>query len=594
MKIFKNIFIATALMMSMASCSFLDMKPAIIEGGTFYQSRKEVESGLVGVYGVISREEFYGSYYSVMASNIDDLSYFNRQTTSSLIQFNTHDPSSAEIYQIWTAIYDGIKNANAFMEAVSGSEYDKDHRYYNEARFLRAYYHFILAQAWGDVPLRTKSTKNPLEVMLGATPQHDVLKWVISEMTECLKIYEGHPEFEDEDLTNAPSRVCKSSMLGIMARAYLFMAGQTVSSSDAEKQEYYRLAMECAKTVIDGGRHVLNPDYSQIFKNMISDTYDRTYRESIWEADFMGDRTSAEYWSNGRIGDGLGLQSSGSTDFNTFKCNFAYGQYNGTLKLWDLYWVEDRTDDQKGNTEINNYHLGKVTDARQEWNMRAYNYSGSTTQYPYDLPKDQEGSHKKECKASIDKTPYNYDNKSTRDFDGAAPAVRNCGKFSREVEWEGVKNAKNLYNGINFPILRYSDILLMYAEAYNEYNKAPDEDVFKSTILKVRDRANVKTKEYAGNYDTYETFQALVRNERGRELVFEGLRKYDLIRWGIYVREMNRYAEYAEDIRWSKWGGNYAQIAAGIGTTIQPKHVVLPVPAIELGVNNLLEQNPLW
>ena len=128
MKILKNICIVSALTAALASCSFLDVTPDIIEGNNFYQSRKEVESGLIGVYGVIGREEFYGSYYSVMASNIDDLSYFNRQTTNTLLQFNTHDASSSEIYQIWCTIYEGIKNANNFMEAVMDSEFDADHR----------------------------------------------------------------------------------------------------------------------------------------------------------------------------------------------------------------------------------------------------------------------------------------------------------------------------------------------------------------------------------------------------------------------------------------------------------------------------------
>ncbi len=590
MKTIKYISVAAALL-SISSCSFLDMKPAVIESGTFYSSVKEVKSGLVGVYGAIGREEFYGSYYSVMASNIDDLSYFNRQTTSSYLQFYSHDPSSPEIYQMWTAIYDGIKNANSYLKAIENSEFDKDHRYYNEARFLRAYYHFILAQAWGDVPLRKEPTTNPMEVMIPATPQLEVLQWAVGEMGECLKIYEEHPEFEEEDLLNAPSRVCRTTILGIMARVYLFMAGESVSGTEAQKEEYYKNAMDCAYAVIESGNHFLNNDYSMIFKNMMSDKYDTAFRESMWEADFMGDRSSAESWSNGRIGDGLGLQSSGSSGFDSFKCNFAYGQYNGTLKLWDLYWVEDRTDDQKGSTDSRNYFNGKVTDVRQEWNMRAYNYSGSTNQYPYDLPKDKETSSNKKCQASIDKTPYNYDSKSTRDYAGAAPAVRNCGKFSREVEWEGVRGAKNLYNGINFPILRYADVLLMYAEAYNEYHKAPSEEVF-GYILRIRERAGIKTRDYAGNYDSYETFRALVRNERGRELVFEGLRKYDLIRWGIFVKEMNGYAAMAEDMRWSKWA--YTGIAASIGTNVQQKHVVLPIPAIELGVNSLLVQNPLW
>ena len=57
----------------------------------------------------------------------------------------------------------------------------------------------------------------------------------------------------------------------------------------------------------------------------------------------------------------------------------------------------------------------------------------------------------------------------------------------------------------------------------------------------VRDRAGIKTKDIS-EYDQA-SFRELIRNERGRELCFESLRKYDLIRWGIYVEEMNNYTK---------------------------------------------------
>ena len=56
--------------------------------------------------------------------------------------------------------------------------------YIAEARFLRAYYHFLLAQAWGDMPLRVKATTspNPNDVQMAATPQEQVLKWCADEI----------------------------------------------------------------------------------------------------------------------------------------------------------------------------------------------------------------------------------------------------------------------------------------------------------------------------------------------------------------------------------------------------------------------------
>ena len=330
------------------------------------------------------------------------------------------------------------------------------------------------------------------------------------------------------------------------------------------------MAKEHADAVIKSNKFQLNPDYSQVFINMISDKYDNEYYESMWEVDFLGNRASSESWSNGRIGDQIGLQSSGSSGYTSFLCNYAYGQYDGSLKLWDLYWTDDRTADEES--------LPTVTDKRQEWNMPPYNYAGCTNStLGLSIP------------ASTAQAPYIYAGKTSFDDPVNAQAIRNCGKWRREVQYESVLDAKRLYTGINFPILRYSDVLLMYAEASLEYSGALSQEIY-DCVKAIRDRAGIKTKNYS-EYDAA-SFREFLRNERGRELCFEGIRKYDLIRWGIFVEAMNGYVEDAVDERWS--GSSKASYASAIGTAVQPKHVVLPVPSVELGVNNKLVQNPLW
>ena len=573
MKIMKNILnkilTVSVLGAALTSCSFLDVEPQVICSDTFYETKQEVEYGLAGVYGAMSHEQFYGSTYSLMCSNIDDLCYYNRSASTAYLAWYNHGPGTAEIYSVWTQIYKGIGNANSFMEAVSQTEFDTDGAYYAEARFLRAYYHFILAQAWGDVPVRKVPVKNPEQVMCAATPQEDVLKWCVSEMEACLPVISS-------DVTNVPSRVTKNTVFGILARVNLFMAGATVENVD--KEACLKSARDYADSVIVSEKHKLNEDYSKVFMNMISNAYDTEYYESMWEVEFYGDRSSSDVWSNGRIGDLLGLQSgdSNSDNYSEFKCNFAHGMYNGSLKLWDLYHNYDRTADEKG--------LAVVTDARQDWNLPPYSYRGHQTQPPYGS-----GLTSGSSRTGIDKTPYVYDKVSTSQDPCAAPAIRMCGKFRREVEYEGQKTAKYLYNQINFPLLRYPDILLMYAEASNELD-GPSQKAY-DCVEAVRARAGVKTLPF-DEYDK-DTFCELIRNERGREFCFESLRKYDLIRWGIFVQEMNNYSVWVQDERWAK-ETTYSVIAGTIGGNVRNQHVVFPIPSIELGVNDLLEQNPLW
>ncbi len=559
MKRLFNISIALAALLG-SSCSFLDLEPKVIAPETFYEKNEDVLYGLAGVYGVINNEEFYGNYYSLMMSSVDDLCYYNREMTAAYPYFYNYGTTDSYVYGAWTMIYKGIRNANEFMEAIAAvrEKLDPDMRYYSEARFLRAYYHFILAQAWGDVPLRDTAAKSPSNVQLAATPQAEVLQWCVEEMEQCIDPL-------PEGMEGAPSRITRSAVQGILARAYLFMAGKTVQGLDSHAM--YEKAAYWAHEVIDSNLHKLNDDYTQVFINMISDKYDTSYYESIWEADFMGNRQ--EYWTNGRIGDLMGMQNTASTNnYGEWNCNYAYGMYNGSLRLWDLYWTEDRTEDEK---EVAN----KITDVRQEWNMAPYNYSGNTNYG---------------CTAGIDKTPFVFDSKSSLEYPTAAAGQRNASKWRREVIYEGQQTAKNLYTGINYPILRYSDVLLMYAEAINEVSAANAGDAY-DYVKQVRDRAQIKTLDKS-EYASQEAMRQFIRNERGRELCFEGLRKYDLIRWGIFVEEMRKYSTWQSDPRWA--GNAMAIRAAVLGANIQAKHIYQPVPATELGVNKLLKQNPMW
>ncbi len=563
----KTILLFFITVLTITSCKFFDVEPSVICSETFYTTAAEAKYGLAGVYGTMSHEHFYGNYYSLMMANVDDLCYFNRPKNTNFCQYYSFDASTAEIYAAWVRIYSGIRNANAYMEAIFQSEFDPEHFMYNEARFLRAYFHFILAQGWGDVPMHPSAVTCNEDTQCAASSQFEVLDWVEHEMAECIKMAPAEVEPQ-------PSRLTKTSMQGVYARVCLFMAGVTVDCGD--KEEYWKKALDASEAVINSGLHQLNPSYERVFINMISDNYDEAYHESMWEVEFLGDRSTADRWSNGRIGDVIGLQSSGSTDYANFKCNYSYGMYNGSLKLWDLYWETDRTDDEK--------NLPNVTDTRQNWNMPPYNYAGNANHSPYGNP----GKSKSE--ASIDKTPYVYDNVSTNEDALACAGSRNCGKWRREVQYEPVKTAKSLYTTINFPLLRYSDVLLMYAEASLESTGEVSQRAY-DYVKAVRDRAGIATKAIT-EYDA-DSFRQFIHNERGRELCFEAIRKFDLIRWGEFVSAMHSYPQWTSDERWVK-DGTRTQYVNDMSASVRPCHVLFPIPTIELGVNKLLHQNQLW
>lgn len=592
---------------ALPACSFLDTDPQIIPDDGYYNSEQKLIYGLAGVYGVLNSEALYGNYYSLQIANADDLCYFNNYNNSeSRPDRYNHSAGTAAIYDTWSKLYEGIKNANRYIEAVEKTEIDPGKLsvdiglYIAEARFLRAYYHFLLAQAWGDVPLRVKATTspNPNDVQMAATPQEQVLKWCADEIEATI------PDLY-EPIDNTPSRVSQTVAQGILARVYLFMAGESVKQIDGlDKKEMYRRAAYWANEVIASHKHDLNESYEEIFINMIRDQYDTQFHESMWEAEFLGDRTSATDWTNGRIGDLIGLRSqSRTTNYSEWACNYSYGYYNGSYTLWQLYWENDRTADETASAT--------VIDKRLTWNLPGYNYRGMNNQkISYKNKAGETVTRYLQQTQSMFKTPWVYNNNfAMPDIEGLDQtiedafdpadlvydptvmcAVRNAGKWRRETVYEKQMSAKSLYTTINFPILRYADVLLMYAEAINEYAGAPDGQA-KDAIREIRKRAGVKTDESL--LGDYRSFRDLVRNERGRELAFEGLRKWDLIRWGTFVEKMHN-AGTNQPTENKYRNVSYTNYASANYANVTARHIYLPIPTKELAVNHALRQNPLW
>ena len=592
---------------ALPACSFLDTDPQIIPDDGYYNSEQKLIYGLAGVYGVLNSEALYGNYYSLQIANADDLCYFNNYNNSeSRPDRYNHSAGTAAIYDTWSKLYEGIKNANRYIEAVEKTEIDPGKLsvdiglYIAEARFLRAYYHFLLAQAWGDVPLRVKATTspNPNDVQMAATPQEQVLKWCADEIEATI------PDLY-EPIDNTPSRVSQTVAQGILARVYLFMAGESVKQIDGlDKKEMYRRAAYWANEVIASHKHDLNESYEEVFINMIRDQYDTQFHESMWEAEFLGDRTSATDWTNGRIGDLIGLRSqSRTTNYSEWACNYSYGYYNGSYTLWQLYWENDRTADETASAT--------VIDKRLTWNLPGYNYRGMNNQkISYKNKAGETVTRYLQQTQSMFKTPWVYNNNfAMPDIEGLDQtienafdpadlvydptvmcAVRNAGKWRRETVYEKQMSAKSLYTTINFPIFRYADVLLMYAEAINEYAGAPD-DQAKEAIREIRKRTGVKTDESL--LGDYRSFRDLVRNERGRELAFEGLRKWDLIRWGTFVEKMHN-AGTNQPTENKYRNVSYTNYASANYANVTARHIYLPIPTKELAVNHALRQNPLW
>ena len=105
------------------------------------------------------------------------------------------------------------------------------------------------------------------------------------------------------------------------------------------------------------------------------------------------------------------------------------------------------------------------------------------------------------------------------------------GKY--RINWKKEMGATNSKRDYNFPLLRYADVLLMYAEALNEVNNGPTTEAI-NAVKEVRKRAfrGNETKAAAGIPTNHDDFLTFIQKERKLELSNEGLRRTDLTRWG--------------------------------------------------------------
>ncbi len=532
--ILKKACIAVVGLAALSSCDdFLTTNPYDFAAPeTFYSNEMECKMALAGIYSTLSTQNIYGNFYSCEVSNIDDLSYYVRTSnTAGNAWSNEHTPSSNVVWVVWQDLYSGIKNANTFIESVDKANMSDELkiRMKGEAKFMRAYYHFLLAQAYYDIPLRKESLTNINQTSIEATPHAEAIDWIIAEMEDCIDMV------DDKIYDKSPSHVKRTIVQGVLARVCLWRAGYPSNGG----KPYYAKAAQYAKAVVDSKKHDLNPDLYVMWRNMAQDKYDTQYNESMWEAEFIGDRQGNNY-TESRIGNVIGnSQRNGSTD----GAGYTYAFYAGTLLLWDL--LSDNPEDNRRDLALAPYWLD-TKDAVKNW---------SATEL----------------------------------------VQRRCGKYRREWELGDYKN-KN-WTPENYPIIRYADVLLMLAEAENEINDAPTALAYQS-VNKVRQRAGITTD--VENM-SYADFQQFIRDERARELCFESLRKYDLVRWGIYVERMNKdlYAA-TQDSRWAKkaettdkTGGQYTN-AAAVANRTTDQHQFLPIPTKELGVNTKIEQNKYW
>lgn len=527
----KTIYILMSVLLGATSCNFLDVPTYdIYQIEDFYNTEQDLESALNGVYAPMTTSALYGQMISGRMGLQGDLGYNNYSVDVNTVAENMVSSSDAKVGNYWLYFYKGINSANLLIENINKPTDIKEERrleILGQARFLRAYYYFMLTNKFGDVPLRTESvTGNDNEkLQIAQTPSKEIYDFIIKEMEFAAGAV--------KDITEvvSPGVVNKSAVWGMLARVCLYNAGYPNYT-----EGMYEKARKWAKKVITSGKHSLNPDYKQVFINYMQDKYD--IGESLWEVEFYGNDKSAYNTVAGSIGRTTGPRNKHQTT--------KWGYCLGTVRSNQYH-----------------YNLYDETDVRRDWNIANFYYSS--------------------------------------DVDGEMIEIENpfgmyAGKFRRE--YEVVSPRVNDASPANFPLLRYADVLLMFAEAYAaDLNADSSEEALAYECLnRVRRRAH-SLPEIEGNpavdFPVTSNKSDLLReikDERARELAYEMLRKDDLVRWNEFYSKMHS-SELAPPTSLSV---SLYPYCFRYYDNVEQKDVLWPIPSAEMNVNGKLVQNKGW
>lgn len=575
MKNIKYLITAATIGLLGVSCSLDEKSYTEINMDEYVTNATEANNVLMGIYADLCDEGMYRYNLSSLLQMPTDMEKCDGNTTDNyrIVPANAYTSVQSDIELTWEAINKAIYDANSFIRLLSlnveNFEEDTDKAlatvYMGEARALRAMCQFELVRWFGNVTLITDpmyAYKTPLTEMVQNDPV-EVYEQIEKDLLYAIDVL---PYATDDNLRTSNSyRFSKGAALGLLTKVYATWAGYPI-----QDESKWELAAATAKELIESGKHGLltegidgDSGYEQLWWNTCNGVWDPT--ESLIEISFYAPTSTMSGARLGRIGKWNGVLAQNIRGIRNS------GQYRA-IPTFIQNWP-DRTQDLRLGLSVANYRY--MDESRTPYDLTSNTDRGNV---PYD-PKQME-------EAFADNASNSLKNQYTRNL---TPAKWDTEKYVKDANYLVDQNLSN----VNWYFLRYADVMLLYAEALNEINKGPNATAY-TMVNMVRRRGFGLSLNQTGPADLssgmgYEEFRQAVRNERGYELAFEGHRRQDLIRWGIYYESI---MQTAQDLENYVDGGSSIYIAAQY--TQKGKHELLPIPQREIQLMPKYKQNPGW
>ena len=506
-------------MLTLTACSdfFEPKSPSSLETQDVYSNLERTEGAVAALYEQFGADKSYRNRlacgyhgmntdveHNTKNSGLADYAIYAMTTSSGdLSTSNGKDP--------WGYLNTIIERANLIIEGIE--EYgDFDganalyYKYYlGEALFIRAFAYSELVKLWGDVPPRFQSlSKDPNGMSIKKDDRNKIYAQLRVDLKRAAELIPWSADCPAK-VQNYTGRPSKAAVLGLLARIDLSYAGyamrpdyiqegggapckvQLNTNDENLRKELYEEVLWATSEIIKQEDNKFKTDYAQIFKDICADVENYSASEWIWEIPF----------ANGSRGQFLNYNCPKGTDCLKALKNNVSGSTNSSQALVPTFVYDFEAGDLRKD----------VTVMPAVWKVdNASSITSDETLRAIIFPNDAANVNRLYLK-----------NQNIASF--------YLGKY--RIEWMA-RDRNGNDDGINYPILRYTDVILMYCEAAlggitgTAVNNTTGIDA-QAQFNRVRARAGLPAKTLN---------MANLMDERKFEFAGEYIRKYDLQRWG--------------------------------------------------------------
>lgn len=561
----KKIYITLGLVASLllSSCEdFLTVYPKNqLTAGTFFKSDADFEAAANGMYAVMTGYPFeFFPMIDVITpfageAPIKRCGVFNpyngqRPMVSTSLDFTR---------QYWQNMYKGIACANNILTNtekpanVSQAVFD---RTLGEAYFIRGYAYFTLTTLFGDVPLFTEPQVSYDQVLKARTPKAEVTVQVLSDFENAKKHLPSVKAYRGTDNLGRASKGAAQAFLG---KVYVYEKRW----QDAKKEF-------AALVDVQDADYDLTPNYYDQFwpdgENGI---------ESVYEIQYDPSRpTATKDYPMNRFMDFINPPAEANMNFTG-----GFGYMEPTEHYCDLFET------------TNGYKVASTYVSRTEATPGAvfnYDFASKDPQFKAEKPYEIRDPRLKYT-AWYEDSPVIEEFEKRTGQDNVSFKSRYSGTSNHCVVKYivGKLGGKPNYSPMNMIVMRYADVLLLYAEACIQDNDLPKAV---SLINRVRERVGMPSVEATGAIQgkniigSKDNLMQYLQQERFRELGFEwGHMMLDMARWDILVDELKNY--------WTQGRDGWPAFSE-LSLKFTKDCYLFPIPEPEMTANPLLEQNP--